>query len=288
MVLLTGMGFGQNYLEQFDQLCEEGDTTGQMTLLLKWESEDPESPELLTSYFKYYFLKSGKEYVSLSTKQPKGESYQIKDSTGQIAGYFGSTIVYDPDLLQKGLNVIDKGIEMYPDRLDMRFGKIYVLGQAEEWEGFTNEIIKAIQQAGKNKHGWSWTFGEKLEDGEEYFLDAMQDYQLNLYETEDDSLLKNMRIIAEEILKLKPDHIQSITNIAITYILTGDFDQGIKVLQKAEAIDPNDFIVLSNIAYGYYRKGDIESSIKYYEKMLKLDNPDAVEFAKQKIETLKR
>lgn len=285
--ILTNFCLGQNYKSQFDQLCQDGDTTMQIELLTKWESEDPKNPELFTSYFNYYFLKSKQEFVSMSTNQPKGESLQLQDSLGQVAGFLGSEIVYNSEILLKGLDKIDQGIKMYPNRLDMRFGKIYALGQAGNWDNFTKEIVKTIQYSKKNNNDWTWTFNEKRKNGKEFFLNSIQDYQLTLYETENDDLLKNMRTIAEEILKIYPDHIESLSNISITYILTGEYDKGIEALLRAEKIDPKDGVVLSNIAHGYKLKGDIDNSIKYYEKMLKLDDPRAVDFAKQQIEALK-
>jgi len=278
----------QTYKEQFDQLCQDGDTTKQIELLKKWELEDPSNPELFTSYFNYYILKSKKEIVSLSTGQPTGESLQIQDSTGQIAGFLGSSIVYDADVLAKAFDKIDEGIKLYPNRLDMRFGKIYALSQAGEWESFTNELVKTIQYSKINNNQWTWTHNEKLEKGKEAFLGAIQGYQLTLYETGKEDLLKNMRTIAEEILNIYPDHIESLSNLSITYLLKGEYDKAIEVLLKAEKIDPNDGVVLSNIAHAYKQKGDMGKAMKYYEKMLKLDDPEAVEFAKEQIERLKK
>lgn len=286
--ILTNICFGQDYKKQFDELCQVGDTTKQIELLKKWETEDPENPELFTSYFNYYFLMARQEFVSMSTKQPKGESLQLQDSTGQVAGFLGSEIVFNQNVLQKGFDKIEQGIEKYPNRLDMRFGKIYTLGQIEDWENFTKEIVKTVQYSKKNKNEWTWTNNEKRENGTEFFLSSIQDYQLTLYETENDDLLKNMRTIAEEILKIYPDHIESLSNISITFLLTGEYDKGIEALLKAEKIDPKDEVVLGNIANGYKLKGDIDNSIKYYEKILELDNQRLVEFAKQQIEALKK
>lgn len=286
--ILTNLCFGQDYKTQFDQLFQEGDTIKQLKLLTKWELKDPKNPELFTSYFNYYFQKSRQEFVSMTSNQPKSESLKLQDSTGQVAGFLGSEIVFNTEILQKGLDKIDQGIKLYPNRLDMRFGKIYALGQTEDWENFTNEIVKTIQHSKKNNNEWTWTFNVKRENSKEFFLGSIQDYQLNLYETENDDLLKNMRTIAEEILKIYPDHIESLSNISITYLLTGEYDKGIEALLKAEKIDPNDAIVLSNIAHGYKLKGDIENSLNYYKKMLKLDDQRAVEFAKQQIEILRK
>tara|TARA_R110002050_G_scaffold204327_2_gene339712 strand:- start:17857 stop:18750 length:894 start_codon:yes stop_codon:yes gene_type:complete len=286
--ILTHIGIAQDYKEQFNQLLIDGDTAQQFELLTKWESEDAKNPELFTSYFNYYFQKSKQEFVSMSHNQPQGESLQLEDSTGQVAGFLGSVIICNPEILQKGLDKIDEGIKLYPNRLDMRFGKIYALGQTEDWGGFTHEIVKTVRYSEKNNNKWTWAYNEKKEDGKDFFLSSIQDYQLELYETENDELLENMRTIAEEILKLYPDHIESLTNISITYLLTGEYDRGIEALLKAEKIDPKDGIVLSNIAYGYKLKGDLENSIKYYEKMMKLDDPDSVAFAREQIEALKK
>ena len=97
--ILTNFCFGQDYKTEFDKLCQEDDTTQQIELLTKWESEDPNNPELFTSYFNYYFLKSRQELISTSTIQPK--SLQLQDSTGQIAGFLGSKMDYNIEILQK-------------------------------------------------------------------------------------------------------------------------------------------------------------------------------------------
>jgi tetratricopeptide (TPR) repeat protein len=134
---------------------------------------------------------------------------------------------------------------------------------------------------------WLWTYNENGLIGEEAFLSSIQDYQGTLYETGNEDLFIYMRTIADEVLKIYPNHIASLSNISITYLLTGEYDKGIEALLKAEKIDPNDHVVLGNIAYEYKLKDDIDSSIKYYEKMLKLENQRVVEFAKQQIEALR-
>jgi tetratricopeptide (TPR) repeat protein len=286
--VLSKVGFSQDFKTEFDQLCEQGDTIKQIELLRNWEKEDPENPELLTSYFNYYFLMAEQEVVALTTEAPNNESLQLTDSAGNTAGYLTSQIVYNELYLQKGFEKIDEGISRYPNRLDMRFGKIFALGKAEDWEGFTDEIIKTVQYSNQNNNEWTWTFNERRENGEQLFLRSIQDYQLTLYNTGDDDLLMNMRKIAEEVLKYYPNNIESLSNLSITYLLTGAYDNGIEVLLKAEKINPKDGIILSNIAHGYKLKKDTENAIKYYEKMLELEDPQAEEFAKQQIEELKK
>lgn len=286
--ILTSICHGQNFKTEFEKSFQQEDTTAQFEILKKWEKEEPRNAELFTSYFNYYFLKSRQEVLSLTTDQPNGENLLLQDSTGKVAGYLGSQISYNSETLKKGFDKIDQGISLYPDRLDMRFGKIYVLGQVKEWQRFTDEIVKSIRYSAKNNNQWTWINNEKQADGKEFFLSSLQDYQLNLYNTEDDDLLVNMRKIAEEVLKYYPDHIESLSNLSITYLLTGEYDKGIEPLLRAEEIDPTDAIVLSNIAQGYKLKGDKEMAIKYYERTIEHADERTAAYAKQQIEELKK
>jgi len=191
-------------------------------------------------------------------------------------------------LLQQGFNKIDEGIALYPNRLDMRFGKIYALGQIEDWQKLTDEIVKAIQYSKINNNQWTWTNNQKRSDGKDFFLSSLQTYQLNLYNTEDDDLLPNMQTIALEILKIYPKHIESLSNLAITYLLTNQYDKGVEALLRAEKINPKDCIVLNNIAHGYKLQGNKKNAIKYYEKIIKYGDEEHVQYAKQQIEQLKK
>ena len=76
--------------------------------------------------------------------------------------------------------------------------------------------------------------------------------------------------------------------MSITYLLLGEFDTAIETLLKAEKINPEDFIILSNIAHGYKLKGDNDKAIEYYEKTIQYGDAQAKEFARQKIEELRK
>lgn len=97
-----------------------------------------------------------------------------------------------------------------------------------------------------------------------------------------------MREIALAILKYYPDSVESLSNLSITYFLTGKFSEGLEALHKAEKINPKDYVVLSNIAHGYNLSGDKAKAIEYYEKTILYGNDEAKSFAKSKIEELKK
>jgi tetratricopeptide (TPR) repeat protein len=287
-ILISQIGFSQDYQSDFQKYCQTNDTINQLKILTEWNSANPKDAELYTSYFNYHFMNSKQEVLAMSTNEPNGESLVLKDSLNQTAGFLGSKIHFDQKELEKGISKINEGIKLYPNRLDMRFGKIYVLGEVSDWKNFTSEIKKTIEYSTKIGNNWTWTNNEKYDGGEKEFLLDIQTYQLQLYNTENDNLLKNMREIANTVLKFYPNHIESLSNLSITYLLTGEYDKGIEPLLRAEKINPKDYIVLSNIAQGYKLKGDKKKAIEYYEKTVEFGDDRAKEYAKQQIIELKK
>ena len=290
LMIISSYTFGQNYQTEFSKYLQEGDTIKQFEVLTKWEKASPKDAELFTSYFNYFFSKSRKEILVLASGSPtkKEETLILKDSLGQKVGYIGNQINYEKTNLQMAFEKINKGIKLYPNRLDMRFGKIYALGQNKNWKDFTKEIINTIDYSNKINNKWTWTNNKPVENPKVFFLNSIQGYQTQIYNTEDDSLLKNMREISERILKYHPNHVKSLSNISISYLLTGQYEKGLIPLLKAEKIDPKDAIILNNIAQAYKLKGDKKNSIKYYKKTIEFGDNRLKQFAKEQIELLEK
>lgn len=290
LVFSFNQAFGQDFNKKFDELFSKGDTIGQLQLLEKWEKAKSDDPELYVAYFNYYVNKSKKELITLGNT-PKGEHVlQIMDKDSTVkepVGYIYGDAYYDKALLDKGLTFIDKGIEKYPSRLDMRFGKVYVFGLIKDYAKFTDEIIKTIDYSAKIDNKWVWTESTPVDDPEKFLLNTVQEYVLQLYNTEDDALLDNMKAIAEAVLKQNPNHVESLSNISIVYMLKKEYGKALEPLLKAEKIDGKDYIVLSNIAQAYKLKGECQKAIEYYEKVLKYGDDQSKEYAKQQIELLK-
>ena len=287
-LLLFLSSYGQDYYTDFVNACQTDDTTKQIQILEQWEKEDPNNPEYFTSRFNYHFMKSRTEVIEIMEDQPDGDSFKMQDESGKTAGYLGSGVYYNPNEIKTAYQYIDEGIRKYPLRLDMRFGKIHTQGQMEDWDGFTEEIIKTVQLSKTKKAPWLWTLNEEREGDNEFLLSVIQDYQLQLYNTQDDRLLIYMRKIANAILDEYPDHVESLSNLSITHSLLGEYDKALQPLIKAEKINPNDYIVTANIANIYKLQGKNEQAIAYYEKLLSVQEPGVSEFAKEQIEILKK
>jgi tetratricopeptide (TPR) repeat protein len=263
-ILSVHFCFGQDYQAEFSYFLRKSDTLQQRILLEKWEKDNPDNPELYISYFNHYLNKA---------KMEEKQSVTGSDTTTNFT--------------REALLKMEEGIDRFPDRLDMRFGKIYALKQNGNWQEFTNEIVKTIRYSDINNNWWLWMNNEKISDGKQFLLSSIQNYQLDLFKTKNDDLLINMRTIANEILALYPDHIESLSNLSITYIVIGDYDKGIAYLLAADRINPKDPILLSNIAHAFNLKGDTAKAIKYYKKVIKYGEKDIGEYAKGQIKTMK-
>lgn len=288
LILISNVTFGQNNYEQFKKLFKENDTIKIKTLLSNWEKTNPDDAELYTSAFNYYFSRSKQEVLSIQKEQTGKESLQLTDSIGNVAGFMNSNLSYDSEKLEKAFIYINKGIEKFPNRLDLRFGKCYVLGELGEYEKFTQEIIKTVTYSKIINNEWLWTENVKKENSKSFMLQAIQAYLKQLYDTEDDNLLINMIEIGDVTLKYYPDNIEILSTTSVAYMLTKNYDKAITYLKQAEQLNPKDFIVLNNIAQGYKLKGDNENAIKYYLLTAKYGDEQAKQTSKSEIDKLKK
>lgn len=289
-LLCANFILAQDYFTEFINACESNDTSMQIEILEKWENENPNDPELFTSRFNYHFTKSQQEVLELNSGKLEGEGLVIQDDEGNNVGHLGSTILFDSTEVDKAISYIDKGISQNPNRLDMRFGKIFLFGQMKNWHKFSNEIIKVIEHSAIKDSEWLWTNNEKQEGNNEFMLSVIQDYQLQLYNTQDDDLLLNMRDIATSVLEFYPEHIESLSNLAITYQLRGESEKALVPLLKAESLNPEDYIIIANIANTYKMMDKKEKSIEYYEKLIKHSDKEEgiADYAKEQIALLKK
>lgn len=281
---------GQSFKQQFNDLVSKKDTAAQFKLLNKWEATDSNDPELYVAYFNFYVNKSKKDIIKLGDNPNGKDAFQIMDTDTtkkEPVAYMYSDIYYDPYFLNKGFDYADKGIDKNPTRLDIRFGKVYMFGELKSYKDFTAEIIKTIDYSAIIKNKWTWTDNKPVDDPKEFMLNSIQSYQLQLYNTNNDDLLDNMKQIAQTVLKYYPDHVESLSNLSIVYLIKKEYDQALEVLLKAEKLAPTDYIILSNIAQAYKLKGDNKNAIKYYEQTIKFGDEEANEYAKGQIEELR-
>jgi tetratricopeptide (TPR) repeat protein len=284
--------FGQNDLQQFKLLSENKDTLGQRILLENWEKRSLNDPELYVAYFNYFVEKSRSEVLVIGQDLKQNAfivlEIESQDSSKQDrVEYMYRQVSFQEFYTQKAIEWIDKGIDRFPNRLDMRFGKIYFLGLLENYEAFTEQIIQTVDYSAINQNQWLWSENCVLEQPKEMMLGSIQDYQNDLYATSQDTLLYNMQKIAEAVLKVYPDHIESLSNIGAVYFLLGQYEKALTPLLTAYQLNPKDLVVINNIAEIYNELGLNIKAEAYYRLMMKYGDKQDKKYAKAKIKQLK-
>lgn len=287
LVIFSLNASGQNYEQEFKKAAEKKDTSSQLKILSAWEAASPKDPELFIAYFNYYVRNSMAQVIGLENEPNDKNSIVLTDTgTGNPVAYINASVKYHSQTLQKGFDYINRGIALHPARLDMRFGKIYMLGEAENYPGFAKEIVAAIDYGNTINNAWLWKEGKPLDDAKQFFLGTLQDYITTIYNTEDDKLLPLMRQISEAVIKYNPTHVESLANIALTHLIEGGFAKALPFLLKAEEVAPKDIVVLNNIAEAYKRSGDKENAKVYYRKIIKHGSKEEAQDAEQKLKGL--
>ncbi len=280
----------KEHQDKFNKYFVKKDFPKMLKLLQKWEKKEPTSAKLYINYFNYYLAKSIEGNVTFSKEKPQTNdmsNVRVALDENNKPVQFMHIKKYDQALLQQAIDKIDEGIAHYPNRLDMRFRKANILSRNKDWDGYTNEIVKTIQQAKVNNNQWFWEDNKPVSDGKDYLLASIQSSQIQLFNAENKQLLANVRKISNELLTLYPENIQNMNAIAISYSMAGDYKNGLKYFLQAEKLNPQDPVILLNIASVYQKTNKKAKAKEYYQRIAKLPDPHAQRVAKEQLEKLK-
>ena len=124
VICLTAQDYERRYNLLVSQVGPAG--VGVETLLDNWARAEKDNDKMLTARFHYYLLKSqSSEIVTRPERKYLGTEpvLTLKDSTGADVYYF-EVLKYDDELFREAVAAVDWAIEVYPDRLQLRFMKI--------------------------------------------------------------------------------------------------------------------------------------------------------------------
>ena len=255
VVILLGAKFalGQAYQDRFDAALSSGDLKAQRQVLAEWMADAPEDVDCYIARYNYFVNSIGEIAAAAEGQLPEAMA-RTADS---------------------GFAVIDEAIEHYPNRLDLRFGKIYFLGVLQKWDAFADEIVRCLDHSEKIEH--FWLFPNVREGMVDMITESMLDYQHTMFDAvenwdqptaADSAMMMRIRRVAKRTIQLFPRDIYSVNILSTTYTFFKEYESAIKYLQRAEKTDPNDITVLSNLK-GVYKMMGKEKLARQYENRLK-------------------
>jgi tetratricopeptide (TPR) repeat protein len=293
-LLLSLFGFSQTFQEQFDAKMDNNDTIGMHALIIDWRKNEPNNPETEVAIFNYFAMRAFSEVVTLNTTPPEdgSESIEMVDSLGNVSGYLYGTPTVNDSLIQLSVKYINQGIAKYPNRLDLRLGKIYVLRESQHWDWMEEEIINTIKQGQANKNSWYWMKNEPVEDDLNFLNSSLQEHFYSLFES---GLPYGYEIIercSKIMLEQDDANVITLSNVATCKMMKEEYAEALTYINKAYSINANDEIIINNAGFCHWKLGHPEDAKRYYVKALEMakgeNNTEAIEYYQGQIDIMNK
>ena len=275
-----------NWYEKYLSCVNDSDVHALKTMIEQWEQAEPESPDVYAAWYNYYIKLAMTDVVALTTTAPEDnqEALQLMDSTGVVAGYMYGIESYNDSILQIGYQKLNTAIKLFPDRLDLPFGKVAMLFRQQLYSEVMQEFRNVLDRSEKNGNRWLWTLNQPLDDGEYILKDSMQDYFVQMFDAGQSDYASQL---VEWMLQLYPTDIIFCSDKASLLAIAKRYSEALPIYLSIYEDNPDDIIVASNIAHIYYTLGDKEATLKYYSKLLQCGDSEIEGLAKQRIKEAK-
>lgn len=290
LMLLPFSAFAQTWNERYYAAEVTGQDSLAASILVQWMTAEPNNPDMTVAAFNYYVLLGRTEVLVMDDAEPSPFNNEdvllIQDEEGNTVSYMSSDYRYDIENFELAMEIVSEGIELNPDRLDLRFGKAYMLGETRNYDRHIEEIKKVLQRNIENKEAWLWMENEPVANVPEFLTESFHDYLSNLFYAGND-YLDDVIEVAELILVQYPNSVIHRSNIGAAYYTLGNYELAIENFKKANAVDPEDIVVLLNLAVIHGEMEKWDEAIAYYEKALIYGDEYDQEFAREQIELIR-
>jgi tetratricopeptide (TPR) repeat protein len=191
-----------------------------------------------------------------------------------VSGYLSRIMVINDSVLNIAFDWVDQGIKRFPDRLDLRMGKVYLAIETDRMEEVYAELQSAILSGDSIHHEWKWMREEMLDSGQYFLYSSVQGHLYKLFEKQDNVADEIILGISELMLAQDDQQYFAMTNAATVFMIKKQFNMAIDWLKKADKIHEKDPIILSNLGYCYGELQEWKRARRYYEEALKWSEDD--------------
>lgn len=257
--------------------------------LEQWEKNKPNDPEMFIGYFNYYISMASSEKIIFGGKNPpkNGTYMTINDQkTGEKVGYLYGEVTYDRNYAEKALQVINKGLGLYQNRLDMHFGKTRLLANLHAYNEQRDYLLKVFSIGSKIDNKWLWSDSKTLDNPEEVYISSIHDYVSEWLDNDDKIAFECAKPICEAMIKYFPKSIYGYNDFGLYYAISGDLVNAEKYFLGGYQVNSTDEVVIGNLAYLYESKNDKTNAIKYYKILSTSKDQNTQNYAKQRLSAL--
>lgn len=244
------------------------DGVGVETMLNNWEKVDSLNATLLNGRFLYCFLKSqSSEVVALDKKKYLGNEpvLVLKDTAG-VDVYYHQVNSFDDELFGKAIKALDKGISIYPERLDFRFMKAnaYMAYEKESPDMALADLLGLVEEARMRP----WTYnGEKVEA--EFIADAMLEYCYTFYTIATPASYDAFRALSEKMTVYWPEKLDFMNNLgSYELVVNNDCKAALKIYSKVLKKEPGNHTAILNSISACRKMNNVKKEKKYLQMLI--------------------
>lgn len=248
-LIMTWIGTlcAQSYSDAFDEAFSRDDIAAQREALQLWQREAPEDVNLFIARYNFY------------------ANQAMRQNPDRVVA----------PLADSGLVAIEDGIALYPNRLDLRFGKIYFLGELGRWDAFVDEIDRTLDHSIQIDHQWAFpNVPDDMVEG--LIVEGIVDYMVTMFSsiadtshlTKADSVMaRRIQGLAKRTVQLFPGDFPSTYMLALSHIMLNENDKAYKYLMRAEKIDSSSVNVLQSLVKVCRLLGKTAQAIEYQQRL---------------------
>lgn len=282
------------YSDTFDQYIEENNIESASKTLDEWATITPKSANWYCSAMILY-KSMGAYSISenvIPSKPNDDILYNIiKDPQFGIF-YSIPEIKTNKEYLDKLINYAHEGINLYPNRLDLRQGLIYSLNDILDFTNAKAEIINLINYSAEINTQWlkynntAYNGGDKSIDltirRENYFINIIGEILYKWCQPGTIGIPKDALEVAKLLHEKYPNNSKSNFLLGTIYISNDDLENASKYIDIAFTLDPTDVIIIANRAKFYldfiYNH---EKAVECVNALIAINTDESINFAFQ-------
>ncbi|MDE6853792.1 MAG: hypothetical protein K2J38_01920, partial [Muribaculaceae bacterium] len=252
----------------FNECLSEGRLQAADSILRQWNSSAPDDPELFPARFNLSLNRARTEMLMLSDEAvPSGEQFELTDSTGAVAGYLRSEIVWEDSLVDRAFEEIDRGLAVCPDRVDFWLGKASAAVMTGRWSIATGTLDGLLERDRENRGRWLGV-GNKVDAAADTLLkEALYDRMADICRTESPEVIESALPLVDKAARRFPDDNRILNLAGVMNIGTGHSEAAMNYFMEAMRVTPDDAMPLMNIAYICYEQGDTAKALEIYRNI---------------------
>ncbi|PIE97995.1 MAG: hypothetical protein CR988_05065 [Treponema sp.] len=289
MLIMAMQVFCEDYKERYEYLMKLERFSEAKKHLKIWQEAAPENPEVFFAYFNFYTRKgrSKNTSVDLYNKDTDVGFSLVGKKEDTVLAYINNGFRYDADYINEAFMYMDRGLELAPNRLDMYFNRIDLLGKTENYAKQAERIIEILRASKEPKRNWVWENEYispiKIKD---IVLSKSEKYYRLWLGAKTKETLHSAVICGKAQIELYPKEFSGYKTLGSALTIRGDYEKALLYCLKGEHLNNFDEANILNIATCYENIENKTNARAYYKKLLKSEDARMRSFANKKLKHL--